>query len=63
MLKEKVEGHFREDEEIRDKFRTYASLHPYALLNKRIDRMRNILREIVDWAEKIEDLKILQKER
>jgi len=61
MLKEKVEGYFKEDEEIRKVLGSFTLLYPHDQLNRRIDAQRKILKEIVNWAEKIEDLKVLQK--
>lgn len=60
MLKENVEKYFRKDDETRDKLSKDQHID---LLNKRIDILRWILREIIDWADRIEDIKVLQKER
>jgi len=63
MLKEKVEKYFKKDGEIRKVLGSFHLTYPHDQLNRRINALRKILIEVVDWAEKIEDLKVLQKER
>lgn len=63
MLKEKVKEYFKKDAEIRKELRKYELHYPHDALNKRIHTLRKILEEIVDWASKIEQIKILQKRR
>lgn len=63
MLKEKVEEYFKKDAEIRKVISSFPLGYPHDQLNRRMDTQRKILKEIVDWAEKIEDLKVFRKER